>query len=62
MDRHLHPKRNDKRGALPQRDTLSPAELFPGMASCVNQKRKLFIGHVPAAVAWFHLHGPVIGR
>lgn len=60
-DRQEHRDAHDSRGALPQRDTLSPAELLPGMASCVKQKRKLFLGRLPAAVAWFHLHGPVIG-
>ena len=60
-DQQKHQDAHDSRGALPQRDTLSPAELLPGMTSCVKQKRKLFLGRLPAAVAWFGLLRPVIG-
>lgn len=60
-DQQKHQDAHDSRGALPQRGTLSPAELLPGMTSCVKQKRKLFLGRLPAAVAWFGLLRPVIG-
>ena len=55
------PRRTRQSWRSAARINLSPAELFPGMNSSVKQKRKLFLGRLPTAAAWFHLRGTLIG-